>query len=81
MGPNADTGVKADDKLGKYISVAWHRHLIVSMNALYNIPRERLILQELKPISPLSQFAFMAWCSVKERKHRATLPLPLPLFT
>jgi hypothetical protein len=36
MGPNADTGVKADDKIGKYIGVACHRyHLFVSMSALY----------------------------------------------
>jgi hypothetical protein len=35
MGPNADTGVKAGDKTGKYIDAACHRYLIVSMSALY----------------------------------------------
>jgi hypothetical protein len=35
MGPNADSGVKGDDKIGKYIGAGWHRYLIVSMSALY----------------------------------------------
>jgi hypothetical protein len=41
MGPNADTAVKGDDKIGKYISAAWHRYLIVSMSALYEISHSR----------------------------------------